>query len=389
MRAVLVQLHRYLGLTLAGLLFLIGTTGAVLAFQRELDAALNPGLYRAASQAPALPLDILKARVERQLPGAAIVAIQPPWAQGETALLKVEPGSSEASLDYDEVFVDPGSGKVAGTRLRGACCLAPVNLVPFLFKLHYTLHLPGLWGVWLTGGVAALWTIDCVVALALSAPRGGRRLDGWRRALSIKPRASGPRRVVDLHRAPGLWLWIVLLMTAVTGVGLNLRDQVFEPVVSFFSPVTPPLFEQPTPDKPSPDRLTFDQAAVWAQDLARAGGRPGTVAYVLRSEELHAYGVAITRREHGDPRGGLGPDWYYLDTRDGALRSSDLAGRGTKGDVVMQARYPLHTGLAFGRAGQLLICFAGLATASLSVTGVLIWSIRRRAKVRRADHVAL
>jgi uncharacterized iron-regulated membrane protein len=61
------------GLALAGFLFLAGVTGAVIAFQRELDAALNPELLRASTNLPALSLDSLKARAERQLPHAVVI----------------------------------------------------------------------------------------------------------------------------------------------------------------------------------------------------------------------------------------------------------------------------------------------------------------------------
>lgn len=384
MRQALVLFHRHAGLALAAILFLAGLTGAVLAFQREIDAGLNPGLYRARSSAARLPLDSLKARVEAQLPATAVAAIQPPWEPGGTALVRVQPRDG-AHLDYDEVFVDPGTGTVQGTRLWGACCLGRAELVPFLFKLHYTLHLPGLWGVWIMGGAAVLWTLDCLVALALSAPRGGRMLEGWRRAFSIKAGAGRHRRLLDLHRAPGLWLWGVLLILAVTGVGLNLRDQVFAPLVSVFTPVSPPIFERPIPPSDRPEEVTFDGAVAYALSSAQARGRPGYAAYVLHAPELHLYGVAVASQGRGDPRAGLGPDWYYVDARDGRLRTADLAGRGGAGDQIVQARLPLHTGLVLGVWGQVIVCLAGLTTAALSVTGVLVWANKRRARIPKTS----
>jgi uncharacterized iron-regulated membrane protein len=71
------------------------------------------------------------------------------------------------------------------------------------------------------------------------------------------------------------------------------------------------------------------------------------------------------------------------------VRAFDLAGRGSAGDLVMQARYPLHTGLVFGLAGQLMICAAGLLTAALSITGVLVWAAKRRAKKRVRNKLRL
>lgn len=379
MRQALVLLHRYLGLTLAAFLFVAGLTGAVLAFQQEVDATLNPDLHRATTRGRMLSLSALENSVERQLPAARVSAVQPAWRPGASAVLRVEPRSTGARLSYDEVFADPVSGVVLGQRQWGAAKADRQHLVPFLYKLHYTLHLPAEWGLWLMGGAALLWTLDCLIALALSAPRGSRKLEGWRRALTVKPQAASLRRTLDLHRAPGLWLWIVLLAIAITGVGLNLRDQIFVPLISSFSPVAPAFHQRPAPSRTGPDRLTFDEAATAALDAASADGRPGRVVYVLRAESLHAIGVAIAQRA-GDPRIGLGPDWYYFDTRDGGLRAAEPTNTGSVGDTIVRARYPIHTGLIFGRAGQILICLTGLATAALSVTGVLLWAGKRRAR---------
>jgi len=58
-----VWLHRWLGLVLAGFLALAGLTGALLVWNQELDAALNPRLFRAEPPTPdAQPLDPLRLR---------------------------------------------------------------------------------------------------------------------------------------------------------------------------------------------------------------------------------------------------------------------------------------------------------------------------------------
>jgi uncharacterized iron-regulated membrane protein len=358
---------------------LAGLTGSVIAFQRELDAWLNPELFTQVGSGPALGLDALATRVEHQLPAARVVAIQPPVGFVRSALLRVEPAIDGATLDFDEVYADPATGRVLGTRLWGACCLQRERVIPFVFKLHYTLHLPGQWGMWLLGAVALLWALDCVIALLITAPRGGRVLEGWRRAASIKRGAGPQRRTFDLHRAPGLWLWPALLLIAISGVALNLKDEVFTPLVSVFSPVTPPLFEQPVPERAAPASRSFEAAAARAEQLAGDAGVPGKAAYVLHAPGLHAFGVAVAAPGQRDPRAGLGPSWVFVDDRDGALRSLQVPGRGSGGDVVTQLQYPLHTGLLLGLPGQILISLAGFVTALLSITGVLIWRLKRRA----------
>ena len=380
MRAELVRLHRWAGLALAAFLTVAGLTGSVIAFQRELDAALNPHFFTRVTSGPALGFDELVRRVEAQLPGAKVDAIQPPAGFVRSALVRVDAADARHGLAFDEVFVDPATGRVLGKRMWGEWNASRESLVPFLFKLHYTLHLPGQWGAWVMGGIALLWALDCIVALAVTAPRGGGRLDGWRRAASIRRGASRQRRTFDLHRAPGLWLWGLLLLLAISGVALNLKEQVFRPVVSLFSDVAPPVFDVPVPSSDRPPSLGFEAAVRSAEGHAQATGIAGTAAYVLHAPALNAYGVALAVPGQRDPRAGLGPAWVFVDDRNGSIRSVEVPGRGSAGDVVMQLQYPIHTGLLAGLAGQIVICLAGLIVALLSITGVLVWRLKRRGR---------
>lgn len=51
----------------------------------------------------------------------------------------------------------------------------------------------------------------------------------------------------------------------------------------------------------------------------------------------------------------------------------------------MQARFPLHSGRILGLPGHILISAMGLVVAVLSVTGVVIWWRKRRARLLAAD----
>jgi hypothetical protein len=56
---------------------------------------------------------------------------------------RLDPATARAfELDYNKIFVDPISGDILGRRQWGACCFAPQQLIPFLYKLHYSLYLP-------------------------------------------------------------------------------------------------------------------------------------------------------------------------------------------------------------------------------------------------------
>ena len=51
-RRIAIVVHRYVGLVMTVFLVVAGLTGSLLAFNRELDAALNPELFRVEPPGP-------------------------------------------------------------------------------------------------------------------------------------------------------------------------------------------------------------------------------------------------------------------------------------------------------------------------------------------------
>ena len=62
---------------------------------------------------------------------------------------------------------------------------------------------------------------------------------------------------------------------------------------------------------------------------------------------------------------------------------------GTAADIFVQAQFPLHSGRIVGLFGRILISIMGLVVAALSVTGVVIWWRKRRARVRVRETAAV
>ena len=65
MRAVMLLVHRYVGLLLALFLAIAGITGSLLAWNEELEAAISPQLFRVTAPPTAVRIDpvLLHARV--------------------------------------------------------------------------------------------------------------------------------------------------------------------------------------------------------------------------------------------------------------------------------------------------------------------------------------
>lgn len=401
--------HRFAGLTIALFLLVAGLTGSVISWDHELDGWLNPQLFHVTSQGePIAPLE-LAARVEAFDPRAMVTYLPLHIRTGEAVSLLVDARADPATgklfdLGYDQVFVDPFTGTILGKREWGAIGVDRQHLIPFLYKLHFSLCIPelwgiGEWGVWLMGGIALLWMADCFVGFYLTLPmrRRALRVDSsvpwlsrWKPAWGVKWKGSQFRINFDIHRAFGLWCWGLLFILALTAASLNLPKQVAQPVVSFFSTLTPHPYDlrsaKPKDEPVMPRLLRSEILALASIEAVRRHWKEpqGAIGYAQQ------YGVySVLFFEKGDDYGaaGAGPAELYFDAEDGRCLGGRRPWRGTAGDVFLQLQFPLHSGRIANLPGRIIISFMGLGVAALSVTGIVIWWKKSRARISRGRRI--
>jgi uncharacterized iron-regulated membrane protein len=105
---------------------------------------------------------------------------------------------------------------------------------------------------------------------------------------------------------------------------------------------------------------------------------------VFYSPEFGIYGVQFFKPEDGHGAGGVGHRALFLDGKDGRLLGDRQPWVGTAADIFVQAQFPLHSGRILGLPGRILISIMGLIVAMLSVTGIVIWAKKRRARLMAA-----
>ncbi|MBU7441013.1 PepSY-associated TM helix domain-containing protein [Paraburkholderia fungorum] len=397
MRRQLVRLHRWFGIAIALFLFIAGLTGAIIAWDHELDAALNPSFFKARTAGPALSGLELARRVEAADPRLQVTYLPLTAEPGHTLQMMVLPRTNPATqqpypLDFNQIAVDPATGAIQGRREWGAVSLAPLNLIPFIYKLHYTLHLPFTGGIdtgtWLMGIVGIVWLFDSVIALWLSFPS----FKAWRKSFAFRFGRGSYALTFDLHRSGGVWIWGLLVIVALTSVSMNLSAPVVRPVVSMFSTLTPDPINNPEilrKPQPGDQVLSRERIVRLAEQAGKAQNLtvpPGGVYY---AELLHAYGVGFYApgNDHGDL--GLGNPWMYWDAATGKPLGAQIPGKGTAGDIFMQVQFPLHSGRILGLGGRIVISAMGIAVAVLSATGLLIWLKKLNARRRSAQNARL
>jgi uncharacterized iron-regulated membrane protein len=402
-------------LLIAGFLFISGVTGAVISWDHELDDLLNPHLMEAHSAGAAQPSLALARQIEARYPQVRVSFVPLHVEQGESIAFgvsgRVDPATQKlVEPGFNQVFVDPVSGAELGKREWGVVWpITKETLVSFLYRLHYTLHIPELWGIdrwgiWLMGVIAMIWVVDSFVGFYLTlpvrrrhnarpaddiagdqpAPAGKTWWRRWQPAWKVRWSGGSNKLNFDLHRAFSLWTWMLLFILAFTAFSLNLYTEIFYPVMQKISKVTPSPFDtRPMADKHHPIAPRLAYADILQRASVEAARRqwPEPAGSVFYSQEFGIYGVSFYKPGDDHGAGGVGPPLLYYDGADGRLLGDRQPWKGTAADIFVQAQFPLHSGRILGLPGRILISFMGVVVAMLSVTGVIIWWRKRASRV--------
>lgn len=189
------------------------------------------------------------------------------------------------------------------------------------------------WGLWLLGVIALTWTIDCFIGFYLTLPKRQRNIQ---------------TRSTIIAASGNYW-------------------QRWKPAwkIRWSS---------------GPTKLNFD--------LHRAFGLwTWALLFVIAFTgfSLNLYREVFFTAEEGHGAGGVGHKAVFLDAKSGELLGDFIPWRGTAADLFVQAQFPLHSGRILGLPGRILISIMGLVIAMLSITGVIIWHKRYKARVRSAQ----
>jgi uncharacterized iron-regulated membrane protein len=396
-RRYFVWQHRWTGLAMTAFLILVGVTGSLLAFRTGLERLINPYLFAVAKPGEA-PLD-LATLAERAEAIAPQVRVGYFVVERDQAMLSCVPRINPATgkqyeVNFNHIFLNPYTGEELGRRRDGDLSQGRINLMPFIYDLHSTLTMGSTGGL-ILGIVALVWTLDSFVGFYLTIPRGRHNFWlRWKYAWQVKWRASTSRVNLDLHRAAGLWLWLLVFIFAWSSVMLTLQK--------VYVPVTKALFDYRSDEQiidavllPKPkyspkldwraaqqvgERLMAEQAALHHFTVTRPYG----LAYI---PEFGVYTYAV--RSSLDIRAHGWDTSLWLDGDTGALRDLSLPSGQHSGNTVSVWLWGLHYGdIRDFLPYRILVCIFGLILVMLSVTGVYIWwkklNARRLTRTRHA-----
>jgi uncharacterized iron-regulated membrane protein len=360
LRNFVFTLHRYIGLAVGLIAILVGLTGSLIVFQREINEfqlhqQFGTILPKGERLSLEVVLDIVKAAYVNQ-PEMALQRVYFPTKPDDLFNVVI----SIRSNDWVEVYVNPYTGTILGDSLHPN---AVQHFVQIVYELHTSLKLGDL-GLQIVGIVGL---VTCIVVIT-----GVILWPGWRKLISgfkIKWNAYPKRLNFDLHKVSGITAAIFLLLTFFTGFAWNLGyvDPLIRAIT--FSPPLPELVSVPLTGQ-SP--LPLSQQIKTAQ-LALSDG-------ALRSIDLTKDPKALLRLRMKLPqeREEYGQSNVYLDQYSGQVLRVDNSLKASLGDKILNSFQPLHFGTFGGLPTRILYVFVGLAPLILFITGLIMWWYRKR-----------
>jgi len=351
----LLRVHLWLGIILGFFWSLQGLSGAMLVFNRDIQAAW---LAPAGAAAP-LPLDTVIVRANKAT-GAKVTRLET-FGPDPLLLLAYYPVENSDQI----AVIDGRSGVVVDRRDPAAMLPSGGASWGWLLRLHETL-LVGEAGMLLVG-TSGLFLLTTILIGFWNVGWIGK----WRDAFRMTRLTSARQRLVGWHRLLGTLAAPALLVMVTCGIYLAFAPQLRSMLTATAGYQMP---YKPKAQVAAPDvMLTAEQA----YDVARQHFPGATlVRLVLPTAKSPVYLFRLLQRD--DARRWAGTSTIAIDPRSGAVRDVYDSARGPLANRVTDAIYSIHTGDVAGVAGRLLVMLAGLSLPVFAVTGVISWIRMRR-----------
>ena len=359
LRKALLYLHLWTGLIAAVFLILLGVTGALLAFEDEIDHALNAKFAYVEPRSKILTLDAITEKLLARYPAAKLEAFGLPPRPDLSLLVAL----TDAKGKSRQLYVDPYTAEILGSGDQAN---------HFMRRVH-SLHQR------LAGGAVSDAILGWAAIFLLLLSISGVVL--WWRAKIFRVRRGTPLRFTfELHSTVGILSSVFLFLFAWTAICIHWERRVnewaqkVEPEAKYLGAgVRAPLGRPVSADEIlSLGRAVLPEATATVLQMPRDAMSPAFV--VLKFPEDHTP---------------VGRSRVQIDTATGGVLRVQSSRQMT---VAMKyARMwnrELHTGDVFGLPTRILMALVSIALPLLAMTGPLIWWFRWRIKSQPKAAVA-
>lgn len=352
------QIHLWLGLGTGIVVFIISITGCLYVFEQEIrEFTEKDNLFVPLQHKPFIGVAAVVKNFEKIAPNEKITRIEQ---------VNHIPNATVAIVNNKKrvYYFNPyTAGLVKKTK---------IDWLDTVEHIHTSLLMED------TGRFIIRWSVALFVVLLISGfvlwfPNQMRLL---KQSLTIKWGASFKRVNYDLHNVLGFYSSWILIVISLSG--LYFAFDGVKKTVTFLSgsKISKPVSVLPTKTGIAED------LSVRYQDVFTAAAReyPGANTTVLNTRK----GGELRLRLIYPYQWVRLQNTFFFDAASGQMLRYKLYRNNTAADKIEASNYDLHTGQLFGLFGKIVAFVVSLISASLPVTGFIIWyKKQKRAKKKR------
>ena len=367
MRKAFRKIHLWLSVPLGLIIAIICFTGAILVFEDQITQLANRHLYYVENPgSQPLPVGTLVEKVE-SLPtkGASItgVTIYPQPDRSYQVNLSAPKGAA--------VYIDPYTGEVLGQSQR-----TPFFRTVFLLHRWLLDSQPAdggiFWGKRITGISTLVFVVILLSGVVIWWPRSRK---GSKNGIQIALRKGKARFWHDLHAAGGIYVLLLVLVMALTGLTWSF-DWYKNAFYTLFGVETTVPAKSSAPKgqaAPGPQPGTTAEAAAPATPFAcwqqvydqLAAENPDRLKIEITDGTAN-----VSNNRYGNIRG---TDRYTFDPQSGQITGVSLYKDTGNSGKIRGWIYSVHTGAWGGNLTRILWFLAALLGATLPLTGYYLW----------------
>lgn len=368
------QLHKILGLITGLVVFIVAITGCCWAFREEIESLYDDYKKVTPQDKPILTPTKAKEIALEVFPNNSVHGTL--FKKGDDAI-EVIFYDAEPEF-YQSVFLNPYTGKIiqVDDHLSG--------FFAFILKGHMRLWLPKDIGEQVVGASILTFILIIISGFILWLPKKRKNLK-QRLKFNWKKTTRWKRKNYDLHTIIGFYICSFALVLAFTGSVISYNWLKYVVYVSIGGDKVPAFIipKNNSENLENSSTIPMDQLIVKLQKES-----PDAESYELHypstKEESIYVEVSNSKGLYYDS------DYRFFDQNTleeietpaiyGKYKDAKLA------DKILRMNYDIHIGAIGGIAGKILAFLISLLTATLPVTGVLLWYGRKYKKnTRRAS----
>jgi uncharacterized iron-regulated membrane protein len=357
MKKIVKQLHRWLSLSSAVVLFVVCLSGTVFVYADEIMALIHkPYATVPVIETQRLSVEELRDSIKKRFPSYNV---------GNVVIFK-NPHNAYKFLIFNKkdgiqtVFVNPFNAEILGFSKAH-------NFFYLIAHLHSELLL-GAVGAWIVKIGTMLFLIILITGFLLWKPKK-LTSSNYKNFFTLKRSKTFRSRAFNHHRILGFYALLMLLMLTLTGT-IMAFDPLQNLVVKAFSRSESKRNEMAYNLQTTPEKFVSIDHIL----------KP-----LLDQPDVRLVKVGLMRREKDDPYMVLSGDKIDILTYNGLMRQYDchsgleiqnpaIKSQSNAENLILK----LHLGQWGGWLSKLLTFISGLIASYLIVTGVVIWWNKRR-----------